>query len=215
MIIDLTVTIENAMPTCGTSWHQEVEIKKLGTIETVGRNTSSYLMGSHTGTHMDAPRHFFDEGRSINDISVDELCGQISIVDLRRFRKGMLVHKEDIDSIPVSSKMLFVFGWCNYWNTNLYYSDYPYFSPEAIQYLINNGVKFMAMDTPSPDPIKAIELKDDSINHKVLLRNEVILLEYLTNTFLIDFEKKYEIIALPLKIKNGDGAPCRVILREI
>lgn len=215
MIIDLTFTIQNNMLTCGTDWHQKVEIKSLGTIGTVGRNTSSYLLGSHTGTHMDAPRHFFDEGRGIDEILVQELCGEITIVDFCRFGKGKVIQPNDIDSVVVTPKMLFVFGWCKYWNTEQYYKDYPFFSVEVIRYLIKKGMKFMAMDTPSPDCIKDIYFKNESMNHKLLLKNGVILLEYVANTDMIDFDKQYEIISLPLKILGGDGAPCRVILRQI
>lgn len=215
MIIDLTLTIQKNMPTCGTKWHQAVEISELGTLKTVGRNTSSYLLGSHTGTHIDAPRHFVNNGRCIDEISVQDLCGEITIVDLCRFGRGKVIQVTDIASIAVTSKMLFVFGWCKYWNTEQYYREYPYFSNEAIRFLIEKGLTFMAMDTPSPDPVKDIHLKEESMNHKLLLQHNVILLEYVTNTNLINFNNQYEIIALPLKIMGGDGAPCRAILRQI
>ena len=101
------------------------------------------------------------------------------------------------------------------WKTSVYYKRFPYFATDAVQHLLNSGMKMMAMDTPSPDDGSAISELDDSPNHKLLLGADVVIVEYLCNTEKIDFMKKYEIIALPLKIFNADGAPARVVLREV
>ena len=77
-------------------------------------------------------------------------------------------------------------------------------------------MQFMALDTPSPDDGGAIlqQGEADSPNHKLLLKNDVVLVEYLTNTDQIDFSRDHKIIALPLKLKDVDGSPARVILEE-
>ena len=108
-----------------------------------------------------------------------------------------------------------MFGWWKNWKTPRYYKRFPFFSIEAIRYLIESGMRFLALDTPSPDDGSGIQEMDDSPNHKILLENDVIIVEYLTNTDQIDFSKKYEIAALPLKIAGADGAPARVIIKEI
>lgn len=213
-VIDLSFLIESNMPTCGTKWHQEVQLKHMGTIDEVGRNTYSILLGSHSGTHMDAPYHFIEKGKTIDQLNLDILTGTVTIVDLRGL-KGNVVEKCDLENVEVTERMLFVFGWYQYWKTKEYYQCFPYFSSEAIEYLIKNGMKFMAMDTPSPDTGAAIGQKDDSPNHKRLLEKEIIIVEYLCNTDEIDMNKTYEIIALPLKLSGCDGSPCRVILKEI
>jgi kynurenine formamidase len=74
-IIDLSYVIENGMPTCGTPWHENVNIHHLGYLNEVGRNTHALTMGSHTGTHMDAPFHFIEGGRTIEDTPLDVVCG--------------------------------------------------------------------------------------------------------------------------------------------
>ena len=61
-IHDLSFDIETGMPTCGTPWHQVVSITQMGKINDVGRNTHAILLGSHSGTHMDAPYHFIEDG---------------------------------------------------------------------------------------------------------------------------------------------------------
>ncbi len=213
-IIDLSYVIENGMPTCGTSWHENVNIRQLGKISEVGRNTHSILLGSHTGTHMDAPYHFIECGRTIESTPLDVICGEISIVDFSSLKAGSIVTMSDVSELKITERMLFRFDWFKKWKTADFYKSFPYFSEDAVDFLIKNGIKFMAMDTPSPDNGSNINSIDDSPNHKNLLRNNVVIVEYLTNTDLIDCQKVYNIYALPLKVKNSDGSPCRVILVE-
>lgn len=213
-ILDLSFLIESGMPTCGTEWHQKVEILPMGTIETVGRNTHSILLGSHSGTHIDAPLHFINNSVGIESLDLDKVCGPVKIVDYRSLPKKQVL-LEDVKDIEISERMLFVFGWYKNWKKDVYYREFPFFSQEAVEYLIAHGMHMMAMDTPSPDCGSAIDLKDDSPNHKLLLENDVTIVEYLCNTDSIDWEKQYEIYALPLKISACDGSPGRVILKEI
>lgn len=215
-LIDLSFDVESNMPTCGTSWHQTVSIEPMGTIETVGRNTHRILLGSHSGTHMDAPFHFIPGGNTIEQLDISRMCGSVTVVDLRRYAAGSVVPLEAIEKVTVTERMLFVFGWYKNWKTDRYYRDFPYFSREAILYMLDKGMKFMAMDTPSPDTGSAIgETGDDSPNHKLLLENGVVIVEYLNNTDELSADLKYEIMALPLRVKGSDGSPCRVIVKEV
>lgn len=202
------------MPTCGTPWHENVKIEHLGKLEEVGRNTHSITMGSHTGTHMDAPLHFIDGARSIESTPLDILCGDITVVDFTHIKQGGIVALDEVRKMNITERMLFRFDWWRNWKTPNYYKGFPYFEVEAVEYLIEKGVKMMAMDTPSPDDGSGINAMDDSPNHKILLKNDVIVVEYLTNTDMIDLSKKHKIVALPLKIKGSDGSPSRVILFE-
>lgn len=213
-IIDLSMTIDNECMTCNVPWHEKVKIERLGKLDEVGRNTSSFTLGSHTATHMDAPSHFMNGMKDIDELDLNTCIGPVTCVDFRHMKAGDLVTLDDVKKIQVSERMLFVFGWCRWWKNAQYYKDFPYFEEEAVRYLIDNGMKFMAMDTPSPDTVAAIEKKDDSPMHKLLLAQEVIIVEYLTNTSEIDFAKEHEIMALPLKIKGADGSPARVVLKE-
>lgn len=216
-IVDLSFEIETDMPTCGTAWHQCVEIESMGTIESVGRNTHRILLGSHSGTHMDAPSHFIQRGRTVRDLDIANMVGPVTVIDFRNIGAGCQVSLEDVRSINVTSRMAFVFGWYHKWKTDQYYKEFPYFSTESIKYLINHGMKYMAMDTPSPDAGGAISnlRGEDSPNHKLLLKNEVIIVEYLNNTEELLDGKRYELISLPLKIRDSDGSPARVLAREV
>lgn len=212
-IIDLSFVIENGIPTCGTPWHQTVKLEQMGTIDTVGRNTHSILLGSHTGTHMDAPYHFVKGGRTIESTPLETLCGPISVIDFSRFKAGDVVQYDDVKDLKVTERMLFRFDWFKHWRTGDYYKAFPFFSEEAVSFLMANGIKLLAMDTPSPDDTKNIN-SIDSPNHKALLSKDIIIIEYLNNTDQIDLTKKNTLVALPLKLKGSDGSPSRVILFE-
>lgn len=213
-IIDLSYVIENGMPTCGTPWHEKVNIKHLGFLDEVGRNTHTLTMGSHTGTHMDAPFHFLEGGRTIDCTPLDVVCGEIEIVDLTHIGSNGIVQLKDVQDLIVTERMLFRFDWFKTWKTPEFYNSFPFFEEEVIDYLINGGIKLMAMDTPSPDFGGNIQSKEDSPNHKKLLMRDIVIVEYLTNTDQLDLSKKHRIIALPLKFKDCDGSPARVIIEE-
>lgn len=213
IIIDLSLELDNECMTCAMPWHENVRIKELGKLDEVGRNTSSILMGSHSGTHMDAPRHFFNEKPGIEQADLNLCCGKASVIDFSHKRKGEKVMLGDLKNIVVQKRMIFRFLWYKYWKTEQYYNDFPCFDREAVEYLIKNGMQVMALDTPSPDSAGNIRDKGDkdSPNHKLLLDAGVIIIEYLTNTEQLLVEEEYIFMALPLKIKNSDGAPARVI----
>lgn len=215
-IIDVSLGLDGDCMTCGTPWHEQVVISQLGYQKKVGRNTSKIVLGSHSGTHIDAPKHFFNDGYGVDKLDLTILCGEISIVDFQNMHQGEYVKLEDIKKVKVEHRMLFRFGWYQYWKTEKYYDAFPYFSMEAAKYLVENGLKLIALDTPSPDNAKCISEKaeEDSPVHKYFLKNDVIIVEYLTNTRCIQSNKTCSIIALPLKIIGCDGAPGRVIIKE-
>ena len=215
-LYDLTFDVETGMPTCGTAWHQNVEISPLGTLKEVGRNTQRIVLGSHSGTHMDAPFHFLKDGITMESLDINLMWGKITVIDFRNKGRGDVVTLEEVKNIEIKERMLFAFGWYHNWKTDKYYDGFPFFETDAVQFLIDNGMKVMALDTPSPDDGSGIYVKGgiDSPNHLILLNNGVYIIEYLTNTDVLIGGKEYEIAALPLKVKGSDGCPGRVLIRE-
>lgn len=215
-IYDLTFDVETGMPTCGTPWHQNVEISQMGKIETVGRNTQKIVLGSHSGTHMDAPYHFMNDGITMEKLDINYMWGKVKAVDFRNKGQGDVVTLDDVKTVEVCERMMFIFGWYHNWKTDKYYHDFPYFETEAVRYLLENGMKVMALDTPSPDDGNAISIKgeSDSPNHLLLLKNKAFIIEYLNNTDMLIGGKEYEMVALPLKLSGSDGSPARVLVKE-
>lgn len=220
-IVDLTYPICDGMLTFQADWHPRVCVQQLGRIGLEGRESRRLTLGTHTGTHIDAPSHFIDGGMSIDMISLDVLIGPITIVDLTKYslRKDVVISSKHLldENISFSKRMIFYYGWDQYWNTQQFFKNYPSLSFDAAQLLIDSGVKFLGYDTPSPDDSngKMDGTRHDSPIHKMFLSNGTILAEYLANLDSIDCSINWEIFALPLALQHGDGAPSRIVLREL
>jgi len=212
-IIDITHPLHSGMIKFNAPWHIDTDIQPLGTIATAGRNTSVITIGSHAGTHMDAAKHFIEGGESIDQIPLDKLIGPVTIIDFSSKGCNSCVTTEDLSRITITKRMLFYFGWDKYWNTNRFYKEYPWFTEDSAQYLVNHGVCVVGMDTPSPDNSSTIlHSSEDSLVHKTFLSQGITLIEYLSNLGLADFSKIWNLFALPLPIKDCDGSPIRACL---
>lgn len=214
-IIDLTHEIKEDMPCFGAAWHCPFTIEQMGTVDTVGRNTSKITIGSHCGTHIDSPRHFIKNGRTIDKIDLEELVGDVSIYDFTNLKENDCITVEMLKKLKITERVIFNFNWADkfYDSAQKFYNNYPYFSDDSADYLIQNGVKLVGMDTPSPDDsrIKLGSIEDSKI-HKKFLSNNIILIEYLNNLNSIKDLNNWKIVAMPLKLKNCDGSSARVCI---
>jgi arylformamidase len=211
-IIDLTMPIEEGMQTFPTHWHPFVEITQLGRHGLENRETRKLALGTHTGTHIDAPRHFIPGGITVDQIQLEQLVGPASVLDLTAFGAGEEVGLDDLARIlgkRPATRVLMRFDWDRTLGTMDYYNDSPFLSEMAAQWLVDNGCRLLGMDTAMPDnPKNGRDSPKDSPNHKILLGNGVILLEYLVNLGALD-QPVVELVVAPLKIRDGDGAPER------
>jgi arylformamidase len=216
-IIDLSLPIEEGMMTFPTHWHPVVEITILGRHGVEGRETRKLVLGTHIGTHADAPRHFIPNGRTIDEVPLDILIGPATIADftgcppLHEIDAAQLKQKLN-DKAP--QRLILRTGWSQYFGNMKFYNEYPFLSENAAQWLVDQGVRLIAMDTPSPDnPAHSRGTPKDSPNHKVLLGTGVVLVEYLTNLNAIT-APEVELIVMPLKLKGCDGSPVRCVAIE-
>jgi arylformamidase len=172
-----------------------------------GANVSTLSMGSHTGTHMDAPVHFLQAGKGIDKLPMSVAIGRarvIQIEDEESIKPGELVpHK-----IRKGERILFKTrnsGRC--WETDSFVKDFVYLSKEGAKYLIDRGVRLVGIDYLSIGGYKA----DGSDTHRYLLGAGIWIVEGLN---LAEVEQgAYVLICLPLKIEGGDGAPARAVLK--
>ena len=212
-IIDLTYPLEEGMPTYMAPWHPLVEISQMGRLGLEGRETRKLVLGTHTGTHLDAPRHFLEHGLTIDRVPLGTLVGDVTIVDCAHVARDTAINASDLAKLAITPRMIFRFNWFKNWNQLQYYKDWPYFTKAAAQHLVDRGVKLIGLDTPSPDDSRTgPKSAEDSPIHKIFLGAGVILLEYLNNLDMIKDLEGWTLIALPLKIRDGDGAPARVCL---
>lgn len=206
--IDLTHKYKNGMTFGNPENHPVVTIEPMATLERKGCNTSRIILGSHLGTHMDGKKHLLEDGEATDCIDLSGLIGPVSVVDLSGIKAGCRAEVEDLKDVEISERMIFSFGWSQYFGTEKYSESWPYFSREAIKCLIDHGMRFIGMDIVGPD-----DKKDRSFPcHKALFEADVVIVENLANTSSIDFEQEYEMIAMPLSLEGSDGAPVRIIL---
>ena len=216
-LVDLTYLIHEGMPTYPGHCHPIVEITTLGRHGIENRETRKVLLGTHTGTHCDAPCHFVPGGRTVDELSLDTLVGPAFVVDFSNSQLRQEIDVADFerqlgDRRP--ERLVIRFDWSIHWGKMEYYADHPFISRAAAQWLVDRGVRLLAMDTPQPDnPAHGRGSELDSPNHKVLLGNGVILVEYLCNLKELR-QREIELIVLPLKILGGDGSPVRCVAIE-
>lgn len=216
-ITDLTMTIEEGMITFPVPWHPFVEITQMGRLEYEKRETRKITLGTHTGTHMDAPRHFVVGGQTVDKVPLEQLCGMATILDFTHLPTFHEITKDEIVEKlagKTPERVVLHYGWDKNVKNNTYYVEHPFLSPEAAQHLIDIGVRLIALDAPMPDdPKNGKGTCNDSPIHHIVLGSGCILVEYLVNVGSITSEE-VELIVLPMKIKDGDGSPVRCIAIE-
>lgn len=168
-------------------------------------NLSRYSFGSHTGTHIDAPFHFIEGGLTVDQLPLALLMGRVRVVELT----SHVIDEAALAEFDFTADARVFFKTRNsyLWNQKEFVEDYVYITPGAARALVNNGIKLVGIDYLSVEKFGATEWE----THVALLKNGTIIIEGLD---LREVEPAdYEMICLPLKIKDGDGAPARVILR--
>ncbi len=203
---DVTLPISNAMIT----WPSDPAVSITGTsLISQGDfcNLSELKIGSHCGTHIDAPSHFLENGRTIDQLVLENLIGEATVFEFK--------NKENIDVSDIKQlrfdnvkRVLFKTVNSSYWKLSAFKKDFVYLTKDAAQYLVDKGIRLVGVDYLSVEKFESQQAE----THHILLRNDVIILEGLD---LSTVEPgRYELIALPLKIKDGDGSPTRVILKS-
>jgi kynurenine formamidase len=216
-VIDLTLPIHSGMMTFPTHWHPMVEINILGRHGIEGRETRKLVLGTHTGTHMDAPLHFIEGGSAIDEAPLELFIGPATVVNLHPCAPLQKIEVEDLrkqlgDRVP--PRLILRTDWSERFGRMEYYTHSPYLSERAAEWLVQGGVRLIAMDIASPDnPADSRGTAKDSPNHKAILGAGVYMVEYLCNLKALT-RSEVELIVLPLKVKGGDGAPARCIAVE-
>jgi arylformamidase len=216
-IIDLSLPIEEGMMTFPTHWHPVVEITILGRHGIEGRETRKLVLGTHIGTHADAPRHFVPGGCTIDEVPLESLIGPATVADFTRCNPLHEIDTPELQQklrgkIPI--RLILRTGWSEYFGNMKFYNEYPFLSENAALWLVENGVRLIAMDTPSPDnPTHSRGTPKDSPNHKVLLGAGVVLVEYLANLKSLS-APEVELIVMPLRLRGCDGSPARCVAIE-
>lgn len=168
-------------------------------------NVGKLEMSTHTGTHVDAPFHFDDEGKRIYDLDLNLYVGRALVVDMRNKES---VGASDFDGVDLQEVERVILRTDSWENPSQFPEKITYLRPDLASFLGEKGVRLIGVDVPSVDPLDSKELAA----HHSLHENGIHILEAVD---LLHVEPGlYELIALPLPLVEADGSPVRAVLRK-
>jgi kynurenine formamidase len=210
-LIDLTRLINENIPVYPDTVSPSFEV--LNTVEKNGFAELKMNLVLHTGTHIDAPCHMLTNAKSIDQFPIDKFIGRGMIIPCSHKEEIDLVYLQTFeDKIAQVEFVLFYTGWQNKWNTKEYFNDCPTLTPEAAEWLTKFRLKGIGIDAFSLDKVSSAEIvkSEDFPNHHTLLKQEILLIENLTNLDKIP-DSGFMFQCFPLNIENADGSPVRAI----
>ena len=182
------------------------------TLENEGYNLSTLVMGTQTGSHVDAPYHFSNEGATIDQMELDFFLGDAIVVRVTDKKAEEAITMEDIEpykeQITPGKIVLFNTNWYKKRGTEEFF-HHPYVNGEVAHYLVEQGVRFIGIDTINADQTGGTEFPV----HDLFSEKRLMIVENLAYFDRIDFENPY-IIAIPMKVVGCDGSPVRAIAVE-
>lgn len=205
-LIDVTVALDSNVPTYpGNTPFRLEPITRLSRGDS--SNVSTVHMSAHAGTHVDAPRHFFDGAAGSESLALDLLCGPTHVIEVST-RTAIVA--DDLSRLDLSGSVRLLIKTRNsgLWGSPEFQPDFIGVGESAARLLVERGVKVLGVDYLSVEPFETA----GAPTHHVLLGAGTIVIEGLD---LHDVEPgQYEMFCLPLRIVDADGAPARVVLRR-
>jgi kynurenine formamidase len=180
-------------------------------VENLKYNITQLVMSTHLGTHLDAPFHFFDEGKTVEQLDLSRCFGPAWVLDFSDKKAKDEITRADLakheEKIAKGARIIIRTGWDKVFPDDKYFSDCPGIVPDACKYLAEREIATVAMDMPT---ILGSEYVDV---HHTLLGKEILVVEGLANLDKLGDERVL-FSALPLRIKGRDGSPCRAVAVE-
>jgi arylformamidase len=206
--IDISITIKDKM--IGWPGESEVNIRRDTNISSGDTANLTHLdMSAHTGTHMDAPLHFIENGNDISKMPLSAVIGEARVLEINNVD---VIEVKDLEEYNIKKDERILFKTKNSnlnWYDELFNEDFVHLSTKAAEYLAGLGVRTIGIDYLSISGYKKNEVRV----HRAILEAGIWVIEGLNLTGVNP--GKYELICLPLKILDGDGAPARAIIRPI
>ena len=203
--IDISININKHTPIWPNGKKPKISYYKKFDKDNV--NTSYIEMDSHAGTHIDAPKHFIKNGKSIEDIPLEKFIGPVYIIEINNkvINKHHIEKKSNI--LSNYKKIIFKTKNSNLYNKK-FYKDYVALNIKATKEIIKFDLDLIGIDYLS---IQKYGEKYNEV-HESLLKNDILILEGLDLRNVI--EGKYKLYAFPIKIGNIDASPVRAILEK-
>lgn len=191
----------------------EPKITVATTLEKEGYNLSGVYVGTQTGTHVDAPYHFSNEGATIDQMELDFFFGEAVVIRVTDKKAQEKITMEDVmpydEKIKEGTIVLFNTNWYKKVGTEEFF-EHPYVSGEVAEYLVEKGVRFLCIDTINADQTGGTEFPV----HDLFSEKRLMIGENMAYFDQIDFENVV-VAAFPLKIVGTDGSPVRAVAMEL
>jgi arylformamidase len=173
-------------------------------------NVSEIRLGSHTGTHVDPPYHFIDDGATVDDLPLDVLIGDVLVADLRGIADP--IGRDQLDGLSLidgTTRLLLRTDNSRFWAEARAFPDgYVSLSSDGARWVVERGLRLIGIDFLSIEARGA----PGHPTHRTLLEAGVVILEGLDLSRVEPGE--YTLVCFPIKIADGDGAPTRAVLLE-
>ena len=200
---DISLTIQNSM----LVWRGDspAEVDRFAIVEKDGYGQSNLKLTTHTGTHVDAPNHFVAGGNGVDQIPLEKLIGSCKVLDLTNIGR-LEILPEDLGEVQKGDRILLKTGNYKLMKQSTFPEEYVSLSKEAAEFLVLKEINLVGID------FLGIE-KEKNPGHPV---HNALLSAGIANVEGLDLENiepgEYELICLPLRIKDGDASPARVVL---
>jgi arylformamidase len=206
MIYDVTVPITNTM----TVWPGDPPVRLSAKSHSSHNKThtirlTAIEMGSHAGTHIDAPSHMLDDGEPLDALPLDILTGKATVFSISDPHSVGRAELSKFNWTGVE-RVLFKTENSKHWQDGKFYEEFVYLDPDGAEFLVQQGVRLVGIDYLSIDKFRSPEHP----SHFVLLKKNIPIIEGLNLNAVPAGE--YTLVALPLNLQGVDGAPARVIL---
>ena len=203
-IIDITRRITADMPV----WPDDPPpaLEAIATLERDGVQVSRLILGTHTGTHLDAPRHFITGGQTVDQLDLAALLGPCCVLDVES--RGLHITREDLENfdLQAGARVLLKTRNSRQPPTQTFRTDFIALEASAAEYFCERRVRLVGIDGPSVDAWST----PDFPCHRGLLKADILILENLDLGHVVP--GAYGLIALPLNLVNADGCPIRALL---
>lgn len=208
-MIDLSHELHTAMPVYPGD--PEVAVADALTLERDGAAVSELHLGTHSGTHIDAPSQTVVGGRTLAEVSLDELVGEALIIHVERVAaagRALTGSELGLDGPDAPTEVprivAIATGWHRHFTTSAYY-DHPFIAAAAAERLWKLGMRVLVVDTLSPDKTPS----DDLAVHAAILGRDGLIVE---NARGLDSLGERERLGIfPLRLGAVDGAPVRAV----
>ncbi len=208
--IDLTLEISNKLPSFPGS--PRPQFISWADKKSEGYNLELIFLSSHSGTHLDAPYHFIENGLKIDKIPLNRLITNATLCNIRKgpdepITKNDVVKFEARNGkIMPGAAIVFETGWSQNISRKDYFTRNPGLSPSAAKYLSERKPSLVGIDSPSIDLGKDLKFSA----HNILLKENILILENLCNLDKIK-RTAFRLIVLPLKLRGATGSPVRAV----